>query len=209
MSIFQLFKFLFLLQCILPFSVVANELLQQAMDGEPEAQYQYAFIIGDSDATKSRHLIEIAAFQNHLKSQQYYLAHIADNDFHAQLFKNNIKKYQTIFEKEFTKGDLNQLRKIGNDGDIETQYFLWLLYVNNLGVSKAEAYTWLKQAAGNLHPEATFSLGLLYYYGYIVPQELPKAKKLILNSQALGSSLARILVENNKFNFEAQINEHD
>jgi hypothetical protein len=49
-------------------------------------------------------------------------------------------------------------------------------------------------------------LGLLYYYGYIVPQELPKAKKLILNSQALGSSLARLLVENNKFNFEAQIN---
>ena len=60
------------------------------------------------------------------------------------------------------------------------------------GVKKAEAYTWLKQAAGNDHPKALFGLGLLYYFGYIVPEEKDKAKKLIQKSGKLGLNLESI-----------------
>ena len=71
---------------------------------------------------------------------------------------------------------------------------MWLLYVNDKGVKKPEAYTWLKQAAGNDHPRALFGLGLLYYYGYIVPEEKDKAKRLIQKSGKLGLNLASIFL---------------
>ena len=91
---------------------------------------------------------------------------------------------------EVEKKELNRLRKKGNSGDIDTQYLLWLLYVNDKGVKKSEAYTWLKQAAGNNHSRALFSLGLLYFYGYIVPEEIKKAENLISQSSILGFNLA-------------------
>jgi len=74
---------------------------------------------------------------------------------------------------------------------------MWLLYVNDKGVKKPEAYTWLKQAAGNNHPRALFGLGLLYYYGYIVPEEKDKAKRLIQKSGKLGLNLASIFLTSN------------
>jgi TPR repeat protein len=67
---------------------------------------------------------------------------------------------------------------------------LWLLYVNDLGISKPKAYVWIKKAAFNKQPRAIFGLGLLYYYGYIVPEQKPKAIKLFEESSALGYSFA-------------------
>ena len=71
---------------------------------------------------------------------------------------------------------------------------MWFLYVNDKGVKKSEAYTWLKQAASNNHPKTLFGLGLLYYYGYIFPEEKDKAKKLIQRSGNLGLNLASIFL---------------
>ena len=84
---------------------------------------------------------------------------------------------------------------MGNGGDINAQFKMWTFYVNNKGVSKAEAWTWLKQAAGNNHPEANFSLGLLYYYGYIVPEEKKRAMTLITKSSELGFKLATLFLK--------------
>ena len=64
-------------------------------------------------------------------------------------------------------------------------------------LKKPEAYTWLKQAAGNNHPRALFSLGLLYYYGYIVPEEKEKAMRLIKKSSKLDLKLATIFLKQN------------
>ena len=41
----------------------------------------------------------------------------------------------------------------------------------------------MKQAAGNNHPGALMSLGLLYLYGYIVPEEEPQAIRLLKKSK--------------------------
>ena len=78
------------------------------------------------------------------------------------------------------------------------QYLMWSLYVNDRGVSKAEAYTWLKQAAGNNNPQALFRLGLLYYYGYIGPLERDKGIKLIKQASEIGLELASIFLERSK-----------
>jgi TPR repeat protein len=79
---------------------------------------------------------------------------------------------------------------LGKAGDADTQFLLWLLYVNDLSISKPKAYVWIKKAAFNKQPRATFALGLLYYYGYIVPEQKSKAIKLFEESSALGYSFA-------------------
>lgn len=65
---------------------------------------------------------------------------------------NSHEKYNAIYSfgqlDNLKKEQLNKMRSIGNQGDINMQYLMWWLYVNDLGISKAEAYTWLKQAAG-------------------------------------------------------------
>jgi len=66
---------------------------------------------------------------------------------------------------------------------------MWIYYVNNIGIQKPEAYTWLKQAAGNNHPEALFALGLLYHFGYTVPEEKSKATRFFKKAKGLGSDL--------------------
>jgi TPR repeat protein len=71
-----------------------------------------------------------------------------------------------------------------------------LLKCINLGIQKPEAYTWLKQAAGNNHPEALFGLGLLYHFGYIVPEEKSKATRFFKKSQGLGFNLFEDLLSN-------------
>jgi TPR repeat protein len=67
---------------------------------------------------------------------------------------------------------------------------LWLLYVNDLGISKSKAYVWIKKAAFYKQSRAIFGLGLLYYYGYIVPEQKSKAINLFEESSSLGYSFA-------------------
>ena len=86
------------------------------------------------------------------------------------------------------------MKKIGKEGNSDTQFLIWLLYVNNLYISKPKAYVWIKKAAFNKHPRATFAMGLLYYYGYIVPEQKSKAIKLFKESAALGYSFTSIFL---------------
>ena len=92
--------------------------------------------------------------------------------------------------KLYTPSELKELQKIGKDGNSDTQFLLWLLYINNLHITKPKAYIWIKKAAFNKHPRANFALGLLYYYGYIVPKQKSKAIILFKESTVLGYSFA-------------------
>ena len=177
-------------------------LLDMAQDGHPSSQFDLALKEISIDASLFSDWLLIAALQDHQKAI-HYLRKFSKNKvlitqelrLISEQNKNFLQTYSYIVNLE--KKDLNKLRKDGNDGDIDTQYLMWLLYVNDKGVKKPEAYTWLKQAAGNNHPRALFGLGLLYYYGYIVPEEKDKAKRLIQKSGKLGLNLASIFSTSN------------
>ena len=185
--------------CFLSGAGNTKSLLDRAQDGHPSSQFELALKEMSIEASFISDWLLIAALQDHKKSI-HYLGKFANNKtlitselrLINQKNKDFLQTYSSIVKVE--KKNLNVLRKKGNDGDIDTQYLMWLLYVNDKGVKKPEAYTWLKQAAGNEHPKALFGLGLLYYYGYIVPEEKDKAKKLIQKSGKLGLNLASIFL---------------
>jgi len=186
--------------CFLSGTVYTKSLLDNAQDGHPGSQFKLALNETSADTSIISDWLLIAALQGHQKSI-HYLRKFSNNktliiDELRLINKKNkdfLHAYSSIVKVK--KKDLNKLRKKGNDGDVDTQYLMWLLYVNDKGVKKAEAYTWLKQAAGNNHQKALFGLGLLYYYGYIVPEEKDKAQKLIQKSGKLGLNLATIFLE--------------
>ena len=181
--------------CFLPDTGYTKSLLDKAQDGHPDSQYELALKELAVDAGYNSDWLLVAALQDHQKAIHYLRKFSNDKTLiinELRLNKEFFQTYSSIVKVD--KKDLNKLRKKGNDGDIDTQYLMWLLYVNDKGVKKSEAYTWLKQAAGNDHPKALFGLGLLYYFGYIVPEEKDKAKKLIQKSGKLGLNLASIFL---------------
>ena len=182
--------------CFLSDTGYTKSLLDKAQDGHPDSQYELALKELAVDAGYNSDWLLVAALQDHQKAIHYLRKFSNDKTLiinELRLNKEFFQTYSSIVKVD--KKDLNKLRKKGNDGDIDTQYLMWLLYVNDKGVKKAEAYTWLKQAAGNNHQKALFGLGLLYYYGYIVPEEKDKAQKLIQKSGKLGLNLATIFLE--------------
>ena len=186
--------------CFLSNSGYTKSLLDKARDGHPSSQFQLALKEVSIDTSYISDWLLIAALQDHQQAIHYLQKFSTDKALitnELSLIKQSntdfLQTYSSIVKLE--KKDLNKLRRKGNDGNIDTQYLIWLLYVNDKGVKKPEAYTWLKQAAGNDHPKALFSLGILYYYGYIVPEEKDKAKKLFQKSGRLGLSLASIFLE--------------
>ena len=94
------------------------------------------------------------------------------------------------------QSNIDNLNKLGLEDDSFAQYQLWLLYINGEFIPKPKAYVWLKKAAGNKYPDALYSLGLLYYYGFIVPEQKSKALKLLEESSELGSPNAHFFLEN-------------
>ena len=181
--------------CFLPDTGYTKNLLDKAQDGHPDSQYELALKELAVDAGYNSDWLLVAALQDHQKAIHYLRKFSNDKTLISNELRLNKEFFQTYSSiVKVDKKDLNKLRKKGNDGDIDTQYLMWLLYVNDKGVKKAEAYTWLKQAAGNDHPKALFGLGLLYYFGYIVPEEKDKAKKLIQKSGKLGLNLASIFL---------------
>ena len=185
--------------CFLSGAGNTKSLIDKAQDGHPHSQFELALKDASVDSNFISDWLLIAALQDHQKAI-HYLRKFSNkkspitNELRLINNKNRefLQTYSSIPKVE--KKNLNILRKKGNDGDIDTQYLMWLLYVNDKGVKKPEAYTWLKQAAGNNHPKALFGLGLLYYYGYIVPEEKDKAKRLIQKSGKLGLKLALIFL---------------
>ena len=186
--------------CFLSCAGYTKTLLDKAQDGHPSSQFDLALKEIPIDASLMSDWLLIAALQDHQKAI-HYLRKISKyrtlSAYELRLINQHNKNFQQTYSSivNIEKTDLNKLRKDGNDGDIDTQYLMWLLYVNDKGVKKPEAYTWLKQAAGNNHPRALFGLGLLYYYGYIVPEEKDKAKNLIQKSAKLGLNLASIFLK--------------
>ncbi len=184
--------------CFLSGAGNTKSLLDRAQDGHPSSQFELALKEMSIEANFISDWLMIAALQDHQKAIDHLRKFSKNktliiNELRInQKNKDFLQAYSSIVKVE--KKDLNKLRKKGNDGDINTQYLMWLLYANDKGVKKPEAYTWLKQAAGNDHPRALFGLGLLYYYGYIVPEEKDKAKRLIQKSGKLGLNLASIFL---------------
>ena len=172
-------------------SICAEDYLKDAQDGQPRAQYLYAMnLLKKGNKNEALDWLIIAAAQGHLRSSLW----IEQNtDYQEDIFMsalvltNNELKNKV---KPYTSNELEQMKKIGKEGNSDTQFLIWLLYVNNLYISKPKAYVWIKKAAFNKHPRATFAMGLLYYYGYIVPEQKSKAIKLFNESSALGYSFA-------------------
>ena len=197
-TLFQKFTFL----CLLVISgyVFGNELEKMARDGNPNAQYEFALKEMSANTNILSDWLVISALQGHKKASHYLRKLPTKTNIIASAIKtldtqdlSFLQKYGPI--DKIPKKELNAIRKLGNDGDINAQFKMWTFYVNNKGVNKAEAWTWLKQAAGNKHPEANFSLGLLYYYGYIVPEERRKAMALISKASELGFKLADLFLK--------------
>ena len=184
-------RLLILLVIFLSQYICAEDYLKDALDGQPRAQYLYAMnLLKKGNKNEALDWLIIAAAQGHLRSSLW----IEQNtDYQEDIFMsalvltNNELKNKV---KPYTSNELEQMKKIGKEGNSDTQFLIWLLYVNNLYISKPKAYVWIKKAAFNKHPRATFAMGLLYYYGYIVPEQKSKAIKLFNESSALGYSFA-------------------
>lgn len=202
-------KAFFLILLLVSYEVLsANIELTDVENGEPQAQYIYASSLHKSDSSKAKHWFTIAALQNHLKSAdwiKYNTQYYEDPLLFVLISTYDNQKQKLInlnLSKETRKEKLKQFRDLGNRGDIDTQYLMWCLYVNDLGISKAEAYTWLKQAAGNGHPRALFSLGLLYHYGYIVPKEPKRTIRLMKQAYLAGFDLAQAFLMHIQVSFD-------
>ena len=184
-------RLLILLVIFFTQSICAEDYLKDAQDGQPRAQYLYAMnLLKKGNKNEALDWLIIAAAQGHLRSSLW----IEQNtDYQEDIFMsalvltNNELKNKV---KPYTSDELEQMKKVGKEGNSDTQFLIWLLYVNNLYISKPKAYVWIKKAAFNKHPRATFAMGLLYYYGYIVPEQKSKAIKLFNESSALGYSFA-------------------
>ena len=171
--------------------VYAESYMKDAQDGLPKAQYEYAMsLIEKGKKNIALDWLTIAAAQGHLKSSLWIEQNIdyRKNKFMNSLIATNEELKDKV--KSYTFDELEEIKKNGKSGDADTQFLLWLLYVNDLSISKPKAYVWIKKAAFNKQPRATFALGLLYYYGYIVPEQKSKAIKLFKESSALGYSFA-------------------
>ena len=184
-------RVLILLVIFLSQYIHAQGNLKDAQDGLPKAQYQYAMsLIEEGKKNTALDWFMIAAAQGHLKSSLWIEQNIdySKNKFMTALIATNEELKNKV--KSYTYSELEEIKKFGKAGDADSQFLLWLLYVNDLRVSKPKAYVWIKKASFNKQPRATFALGLLYYYGYIVPKQKSKAIKLFEESRALGYSFA-------------------
>ena len=171
--------------------LLGDELKKDAKDGIPYAQYLLGKdLLARKDNSGLDYLL-IASIQGHLKSISLLesLDKVKPELVNYKTLLSSQCKYISVTNK-LSEANKKELRKNGNTGDVTTQFCMWIYYVNNLGIQKPEAYTWLKQAAGNNHPEALLGLGLLYHFGYIVPEEKSKATRLFSKFKELGSYLS-------------------
>jgi len=180
-------RLLILLVIFLSQYIHAEGNLKDAQDGLPKAQYQYAMsLIEEGKKNTALDWFMIAATQGHLKSSLWIEQNIdyRKDEFITALIATNEELKDKV--KSYTFDELEEIKKKGKAGDADTQFLLWLLYVNDISITKPKAYVWIKKAAFNKQPRAIFGLGLLYYYGYIVPEQKTKAMKLFKESNALG-----------------------
>jgi len=170
---------------------VANEgILKQVKDGEAYSLYEYGQKLYFKDPSKAMDLMMLSALQNNVQARNFLISLDGiDNDLKIFLKDRivDLSIYQSI---------IDNLNKLGSEDDSLAQYQLWLLYINGEFIPKPKAYVWLKKAAGNKYPDAMYSLGILYYYGFIVPEQDSKALSLLEKSTELGSLNAQFFLDN-------------
>jgi hypothetical protein len=180
--------------CLIPFffnHAVANEgILKKVKDGEAYSLYEYGQTLYFKDPSMANDLMMLSALQNNIKALNYLTLHDGiDGD--VKIFLKDRAHHISI-----NQSNIGGLQKLGSENDSFAQYQLWLLYINGEFIPKSKAYVWLKKASGNKYPDALYSLGILYYYGFIVPEQRSKALKLLQESTELGSSNAQFFLEN-------------
>lgn len=189
-------RLLILLVIFLSQYICAEDYLKDAHDGQPRAQYLYAMkLLKKGNKNKALDWLIIAAAQGYLRSNLWIEQNMdyRKDKFMRSLIETN-KELKKIV-KLYTPSELKELQKIGKDGNSEAQFLLWLLYINDLHITKPKAYIWIKKAAFNKHPRANFAVGLLYYYGYIVPKQKSKSIILFKESTVLGYSFAATFLD--------------
>jgi len=180
--------------CLIPFffnHALANEgILKKVKDGEAYSLYEYGKKLYFKDTSKAMDLMMLSALQNNIQALNYLISHDGIDGDVKIFLKDSVKKI-TI-----NQSNIDNLNKLGLEDDSFAQYQLWLLYINGEFIPKTKAYVWLKKAAGNKYPDAMYSLGILYYYGFIVPEQKSKALKLLEESSKVGSSNAQFFLNN-------------
>lgn len=192
----KLFKLLILFTLFFSKQTFSENHFKDAYDGQAKAQYMHAMsLIEKGKEADALSWLTISAAQGYLKSSDWIkqnLNYQEDNFLNALIDTNDGLR---DLVRAYTPSELKDLKKQGKQGDSKSQFILWLLYVNDLYISKPKAYVWLKKAAEREYPRGLFGLGLLYFYGYIVPQQEKKAFDLIENSSNLGYDFAPIFLE--------------
>ena len=183
-----------LLICLIPFifnNTLANEgILKKVKDGEAYSLYEYGQRIYFKDPSKAINLMTLSVLQNNAHARNFLIS-LDDIDNSLKIFLKD-----RIVDSSIDQSNIDNLNKLGSEDDSFAQYQLWLLYINAELITKPKAYVWLKKAAGNKYPDALYSLGLLYYYGFIVPEQKSKALKLLEESSELGSPNAQFFLNN-------------
>jgi len=183
-----------LLICLIPFffnNTLANGgILKKVKDGEAYSLYEYGQSIYFKDPSKAIDLMMLSALQNNIQARNFLIS-LDDIDNDLKIFLKD-----RIIDLSIDQSNIDNLNKLGSEDDSLAQYQLWLLYINGEFITKPKAYVWLKKAAGNKYPDAMYSLGILYYYGFIVPEQDSKALRLLEESSEVGSSNAKFFLEN-------------
>ena len=183
-----------LLICSIPFffnHALANEgILKKVKDGEAYSLYEYGQTLYYKDPSKAMDLMMLSALQNNAHALKFLISDDGIDGDVKIFFKDRVHKIS------INQSIIDGLQKLGLEDDSFAQYQLWLLYINGEFIPKPKAYVWLKKAAGNKYPDAMYSLGRLYYYGFIVPEQRSKALKLLNESSKLGSSNAQFFLGN-------------
>ena len=142
--------------------IFADDLQNQAMDGDPQAMCQYANTLDQPQ-------------RNEIKKHAYILGNLKCNLPEAELAVLGAHENFPLIGEPFR---IDQIKQDAQH-DVNKQLLIWTLYANGLNVSKLNAFTWLKVAAENRDSRAMTILGALYFYGYILPQDKDKGLKLI------------------------------
>lgn len=144
------------------------QLKMQAESGDPNAQYDLAWMYdtGDDskilakDIRKAAEWYEKAAIQGHAKAQTGLgLLYVNGNGV----------------PQDYVKG-VDWLQKAAAQGDAEAQLHLGWLYRDSKGIPKdpAKALVWWQNAADRGFAHAQFILGVIYNNGEIVPRNVDK-----------------------------------
>jgi len=105
---------------------------------------------------------------------------------------------QNTRSSDQTSEDIKLKISVAENGDVEAQLNLGLLYFNGQGVSKdyAEAYKWWQKAAEQGRPEAQFMVGVLFFNGQGVSRDASEAARWWIKAAEQGITHAQSLLGN-------------